>query len=181
MKTLTIKMILLLFAYQGICQNNDLSQKVPEAMNHYSFLVGSWEFHWKNMQPDKSIVDGGVSYSKVYPIMSGFAICDDFLQFNGQNVITGSTIRSYDPTEKKLTMKWVPSGNLIGQDFVGEFENGSLIFWQVGKTKDEYGSYKVRITFYDIGEKQYSWKTDRFYDDGYVLKNVSSYIAYRKN
>lgn len=174
--------IFLLVPFLGLCQTDKSPLDVPKQMEQMSFLIGKWEFHWKNMMPDRSIQDGGVSQSYVYPILNESILCDDFLQVNPQGkVISGVTLRSYDPAEGKWKMKWIQSGSMEGQDFVGEMKDDIFIFLQTDDQEDEHGSYKVKVTFFDIKADTYSWRADRLYKNGYVLENVSSYVAHRKD
>lgn len=166
-------LILTLFYSSGL-----VAQQKSE-FDKMSFLIGNWEFDAKSLaddgtyQPQKFL-------SKVEYIFGGNALRDDFCFKNQQGdwVIYGSTIRSYDVQAGKWKMLWYNYNLSFVTQMVGSYADGEFHF--TGEGIDEKGKYQERITFYDISKDKYSWKSDKSYDGGKTwLKNFFSYTATR--
>lgn len=152
----------------------------PNEFNKMDFLVGEWQFNAKSMLPDGSYQDQ-VFFSKVEKIFGGNAHRDNFQykDANGNLVSYGYTIRTYDHSSKKWKMLWYNHNLSFITEMVGEYKNGEFHF--TGNGSDQKGSYIEKITFYNINENEYSWKSDKSYDGGETwLKNFFSYTAKRK-
>ena len=153
-------------------------QKTAE-LDKMKFLIGKWEFDAKSRLPD-STFQSQVFYSNVEYIFSKNALKDDFCFKNaeGELVIYGSTIRSFDTKTGKWKMLWYNYNLSFITQMEGVFDDGKFHF--TGKGIDEKGEYIERITFFDISEDRYSWKSDKSYDKGETwLKNYFSYTAKR--
>ncbi len=175
-----ISIIALIVSFNVLGQYVDkINKNAPEQMKELAFTLGKWEFQWTTMNSDRSYKDGGKSSSNVYLIQDGYVYCDDFFQdLNGQLII-GSTLRSFDANTGKWKMLWAPAGNLTPSEFEGGVQGDSLVFWQVKETTDSFGSFKTKITFYDIKKNSYSWKSDRLYDGKILVEKVAFYTATR--
>ncbi|MEQ8713923.1 MAG: hypothetical protein RIC80_12960 [Cyclobacteriaceae bacterium] len=143
------------------------------------FLIGSWEFDAKSLMPDGTY-QPQVFYSDVSYIFGGNASKDDFMfkNENGETIIYGSTIRSYDAQAGKWKMLWYNFNLSFITEMTGDYVDGEFHF--NGEGRDERGDYLEKIVFYDISENQYSWKSDKSYDNGQTwLKDFFSYTASR--
>ena len=152
----------------------------PVEFKEMAFLVGEWEYKAKSLLPDGTYQPQEF-YSKVSYVEGGFAIKDDFhfKNQNGEWVLYGSTIRSYDKKAQKWKMLWYNYDLSFVTQMEGEFKNGEFHFTGMGT--DEKGDYMEKIVFYDITDDQYSWKGDKSYDMGRTwLKNFFAYTAFRK-
>lgn len=143
------------------------------------FLIGEWMFDAKNRLADGSY-QSQEYYSKVSRIHNGFASRDDFhfKNQNGEWVLYGSTIRSYDQVSGKWKMLWYNYNLSFVTEMEGVYRNGEFHF--DGKGKDEKGDYLEKITFYNIEKDSYDWKSDKSYDGGETwIRDFFSYSATR--
>ncbi len=159
--------------------NSPIQAQHPE-FKKMDFLIGEWRFDAKSLMPDGKYQPQEF-YSKVEYINGGNSSRDDF-HFKNQNgdwMIYGSTVRSYDSQAGKWKMLWYNYNLSFVTQMEGDFRDEEFHF--TGKGTDERGSYIEKIVFYDIENDKYSWKGDRSYDDGKTwMKNFFSYTAYRK-
>lgn len=143
------------------------------------FLVGEWQFNAKSMLPDGKF-QNQIFYSSVNKIFGGNAHKDNFQykDANGKLVSYGFTIRTYDKNSKQSKMLWFNHDLSFITEMKGEYKDGEFHF--TGKGNDNRGSYIEKITFYDITDNAYSWKSDKSYDGGETwLENFFSYTAKR--
>ncbi len=143
------------------------------------FLIGKWEYNASSLMPDGSY-QPQTFYSEASYIFGGNALKDDFKfkDANGALITYGSTIRSFDAKTKKWRMVWYNYNLSFVTKMEGEYIDGEFHF--SGEGADEEGEYIERITFYDISEDQYSWKSDKSYDGGKTwLAKFFSYTAKR--
>ncbi|WP_436515843.1 hypothetical protein [Ekhidna sp. To15] len=171
-KKFAITLIIILSNLNAFGQNRG-------AFSEMDFLQGEWKFEAKSL-----LLDGSYQYqefySKVELIHNGLAHKDDF-HFKDQNgnwVIYGSTIRSYDSKSGRWKMLWYNYNLSSITEMTGEFKDGKFYF--NGKGTDEKGEYIEKIVFYNIEEDRYNWKNDKSYDGGNTwMKEFFSYTATR--
>lgn len=154
------------------------AQKTNE-FKKMDFLIGNWKFNAKSLMPDGSY-QPQVFYSKVESIFGGNAHRDNFhyKNQNGDLILYGSTIRSYNIQSGKWKMLWYNYNLSHITEMSGDFKNNEFHFQAKGR--DAKGEYIEKITFYNISKDSYSWKSDKSYDKGQTwLKKHFSYDAER--
>lgn len=173
-----LKTLVVILSILTMCASSAFSQP-DSTFRKMDFLIGSWEFDAKSLMPDGTY-QSQVFYSEVSHIFGGNASKDDFMfkGENGESIIYGSTIRSYDAQSKKWKMLWYNFNLSFITEMTGDYLDGEFHF--NGEGSDERGDYLEKIVFYDISENQYSWKSDKSYDNGETwLKDFFSYTARR--
>ena len=167
-------LLVILFA---ICSSYVNTQE--PIMKEMNFLLGEWKFSAKSLMPDGTYQHQQF-YSKVQLIHNGMAHKDDFYikNQNGEWVIYGSTLRSFDVQSGSWKMLWYNYNLTFVTKMTGEYKDGNFYF--NGKGTDQKGDYIEKISFYEIEENQYKWKSDKSYDNGKTwMKNFFSYTAIR--
>ena len=121
-----------------------------------SFIIGEWVYDAKSLLSDGTY-QPQTFYSNAKYIFGGNALQDDFCfkNQNGDLVVYGSTIRSYDAKAGKWKMLWYNYNLSFITEMEGDYRDGEFHF--TGKGADEKGTYLERITFYEISENEYSF------------------------
>lgn len=182
--TKSLLFLITVFCIQGVTttqSSEELENKLPQELKALEFTLGKWEFNWYHLDPySGKVVDDGLSYSNVYLIQDGTMYADDFYKKNPDgSEIRGTTFRAYDTKAKKLRMRWMVGGTLNTVDMEGNKEGENIVFYRNDEQNDQFGKYKIRITFYDIEENSYKWKRDFVFNDGTVVEKTTFYVAKR--
>ncbi|QSE96500.1 hypothetical protein [Fulvivirga lutea] len=156
-------------------------QTLSEGLRPLAFTLGNWEFTWHHLDPQtRKYVDDGKAYSSVTLIHNGLTYADEFYKKNKDgSEIRGTTFRGYDPASKKLKLMWLVAGNLSYSTASGSKEGDNIVLYFDEEQNDQYGNYRVRITFYNITSNSYEWKQDFIYKDGTVVEKTMFYEAKR--
>lgn len=182
-RTIFIMTLPLLLSFGANAQYSEkLNSNAPKELKNLAFTLGKWEFQWYHLDPNtKENIADGKSYSTVFLIHNGYTYCDDFFSEKQGNTkeVRGTTFRSFDPSANLYTMAWMVSESLMTNHMTGKKEDDKLIFETVETQKDQYGTYKSTITFYNIRKDSYDWKEDRLYDGSVLVKKATFYKAKR--
>lgn len=160
---------------------NNLNVNSNLELKAFEFTLGKWEFQWHHIDPQtRKVVDDGISYSNVYLIQDGATYADDFYKKNSDGTeVRGTTFRSYDSNSRKLRMRWMVAGSLNTVDMEGNVDGENIVLYRTDKQDNNFGKYRIRITFYDITKDSYKWKRDFIFDDGTVIEKTTFYEAKR--
>lgn len=156
-------------------------QKVSNELKPFEFTLGKWEFTWHHLDAQtRKIIDDGKAYSTVTLIHDGMTYADEFYKKNADGTeVKGTTFRGYDPESKKLKLLWMVAGNLSVVSATGMQEGQNVVLTFDKEISDKYGTYLVRITFYEITKESYKWKQDFVYKDGTIVEKTAFYEARR--
>ena len=139
----------------------------PESMQ-FDFLIGIWEFEGSSLLPDGN----KLNYSgiwKAHYINEKRMIVDDFkmLSPDGAELSSYVTLRTYSPISKR----WELSGlaamlpAVETHEWYEGMEGNEMKLHATGKTQDGR-MIKNRITFYEIQEHAFKWRSEISFDLG---------------
>ena len=135
-----------------------INPEAPEQLNEFDFMVGVCDCTDSISQgPDKWLSFPSIWSAKYF--LNGHAIQDN--NFNPKNPT--SNLRLYDKNtgEWKVTFTASAQGYFSGV-WTGKKENDEIILYQKNGDDQPYS----KLTFYDIGDKGYKWKSETVYPDG---------------
>ena len=173
--------IFLALGFSGFTQPVHQLNENSVGLENFEFTLGKWQFEWYHLDPSSGeFIFDGFSHSHVYLIQDGRTFADDFhMEKKDGAEVSGTTFRSFDPVENKLRMKWMVSGTFSSVDMTGEKIGDELVFFMTEPQEDQYGKYRIRITFYDISRNRYKWKRDFVFEDGTIVEKTTFYVANR--
>lgn len=155
--------------------NNDqhpygkLHPKAPPETAHWGQLAGEWDCTIEALLPNGTWVQGGNAKWVWKYILDGFAVQDLWYQkwidlpaslASINHDFAGTNIRMYLPAEKKWECVWFANATNTTSRFQAESSNEKIVM--TGETKQGL----TRITFYDITEDSFDWKSEQSQDDG---------------
>ena len=76
-------------------------------------------------------------------------------------------------------MKWMVTGTHAETNMKGSKVGDEIVMYITEKQNDQFGTYTIRITFYDIRKDSYKWKQDFLFDNGLVVEKTTFYTATR--
>jgi hypothetical protein len=148
---------------------SDRSPDIPEAMDLYGFLIGSWELDIVGYDEEKNVIRT-VGEAHFAWVLEGRAVQDVFINprrtDRGPNSPKfanwfGTTIRIYDPTIQAWHVNWFNPHDGIRAELIGRRRGEDVV--QEGKFPD---GTPIRWTFSEIAENSYRWRGERLEPDG---------------
>jgi hypothetical protein len=145
------------------------SPDIPEAMDIYGFLIGSWELDLVGYDDEGHVIKtiGEASFAWV---LEGRAVQDVFINprrsERGQDSPQfanwyGTTIRIYDPSIEAWRVNWFNPHDGIRAELIGRRRGKNIV--QEGKFPD---GTPIRWTFGDITQNSCRWRGERLEPDG---------------
>lgn len=145
------------------------SPEIPEAMDLYGWLVGSWELDVVGYDDDGNVIHT-TGEAHVGRVLEGRAVQDVFinprLSDRGPSSPKfanwfGTTLRIYDPSIQAWRVNWFNPHDGIRAELIGHRRGDNIV--QEGNFPD---GTKIRWTFSGITENSYRWRGERLEPDG---------------
>ena len=145
------------------------SPDIPEAMDIYGFLIGSWELDIVGYDEEKNVIHS-IGEAHFAWVLEGRAVQDVFI--NPRRTDRGpdspkfanwfgTTIRIYDPTIQAWRVNWFNPQDGIRAELIGRRRGKDVV--QEGKFPD---GTPIRWTFSEIAESSCRWRGERLEQDG---------------
>jgi hypothetical protein len=145
------------------------SHDIPEAMDLYGWLIGSWELELVGYSDDGSVVrtTGEAHFAWV---LEGRAVQDVFINPRRSDRGPhspkfanwfGTTIRIYDPSIRAWRVNWFNPHDGIRAELIGRRQGNEIV--QEGKFPD---GTLIRWTFGEIATDSCHWRGERLEPDG---------------
>ena len=145
------------------------SPDIPETMDHYGWLIGSWELEVIGYDDEQNVIrsTGEAHFAWV---LEGCAVQDVFINpgrsERGPDSPSfanwfGTTIRIYDPTIQAWRVNWFNPHDGIRAELIGRRLGEEIV--QEGKFPD---GTPIRWTFSEIAADSYHWRGERLEADG---------------
>lgn len=159
------------------------SPTIPEAMDAYGWLIGSWELDLVGYDDEGRVVrsTGEAHFAWV---LEGRALQDVFINPRRSDRGStspkfanwfGTTIRIYDPSIRAWRVNWFNPHDGIRAELIGRRRGNEIV--QEGEFP---GGTKIRWTFSDISENSYRWRGERLEPDGKTWRLQVEFRARRK-
>ncbi|WP_422860700.1 hypothetical protein ACOKFD_07670 [Flagellimonas sp. S174] len=142
------------------------AQEKESKLTNFAFLIGDFEFKGKTLK-SKTEYNHYNGIWKSHYILDDTVIEEDFkiIGGNGGTTFHGLTLRSFNSKTNEWVMgffdalnpKWYP----LGQP---EFKDGTISF--KGNLPGLQPGQLLQVTFYDLGENTFKWKSDISPDNG---------------
>ena len=153
----------------GVLAAAGRSPEIPEEMDLYGWLTGSWELDVVGYDDDKNVIrsTGEAHFGWV---LEGRAVQDVFInpglserepdspQFANW---FGTTLRIYDPSIRAWRVNWFNPHDGVRAELIGRRRDKNIV--QDGHFPD---GTQIRWTFSDITENSYLWRGERLEPDG---------------
>jgi hypothetical protein len=144
------------------------SREIPEAMDAYGWLIGSWELDLTGYDDQGNVVQttGEAHFAWV---LEGRAVQDVFInprRFDrGPDSAKfanwfGTTIRIYDPSIEAWRVNWFNPQDGVRAELIGRKRDKEIV--QEGKFPD---GTPIRWTFSDITSGSFLWRGERLESD----------------
>jgi hypothetical protein len=145
------------------------SHEVPEGMDAYGWLVGSWELDVVGYDDEGRIIHtvGEAHFARV---LEGRAVQDVFINPRRSDRGPespkfanwfGTTIRIYDPSIQAWRVNWFNPHDGVRAELIGRRRGSEIV--QEGKFPD---GTPIRWTFSEIAEDSFRWRGERLEPDG---------------
>jgi hypothetical protein len=144
------------------------SQEIPEAMDCYGWLVGSWDLDVVGYDDDGAVIRT-LGEAHVGWVLDGRAVQDVFINPRRVDRNTGSpkfanwfgtTLRIYDPSLGAWRVNWFNPHDGIRAELVGRRQGDRIV--QVGAFPD---GTPIRWTFEEITADTFRWRGERLQPD----------------
>ena len=144
------------------------SPEIPEAMDLYGWLVGSWELDVIGYDDEGNVIHS-TGEAHFGWVLEGRAVQDVFInpcrsdrgptssRFGNWY---GTSIRIYDPSIQAWRVNWFNPHDGIRAELIGRRRGKDIV--QEGEFP---GGTKIRWTFSDITEDSYRWRGERLEPD----------------
>jgi hypothetical protein len=145
------------------------SPDIPEAMDLYGWLVGSWELNVVGYDDTGEVIQT-TAEAHVAWVLEGRAVQDVFINPRRSDRGTGSpkfanwfgtTIRIYDPSIQAWRVYWFNPHDGIRAELIGRRRGDEIV--QEGTFPD---GTPIRWTFSEIMENSFRWRGERLELDG---------------
>ena len=145
------------------------SPEIPEAMDLYGFLVGSWELDVIAHDDDGNVLHS-MGEAHCAWVLEGRAVQDVFINPSraerGPDSPKfanwfGTTIRIYDPSIKAWRVNWFNPHDGVRAELIGRRRGEHIV--QEGKFPD---GTPIRWTFSEISNDSFYWRGERLEPDG---------------
>ncbi|MCI0534774.1 MAG: hypothetical protein L0Z50_06065 [Verrucomicrobiales bacterium] len=160
------------------------SPDIPEAMDLYGFLIGSWELDVVAYD-DKGKVTHSTGEAHVSWILEGRAVQDVFINPRRSDRGPdspkfanwfGTTIRIYDPTIQAWRVNWFNPHDGFRAELIGRRRDEDVV--QEGKFPD---GTPIRWTYSEITDNSCLWRGERLESDGKTWRLQVEFRARRMN
>jgi hypothetical protein len=138
-----------------------------DGRNDFDFFIGNWKVHNRKL---KARLKGSDSWEEfeatasARKILDGLGNMDEIRMNRESGIVTGATVRLYDPKTDQWSLYWADSVNGILQiPVIGEFKNGRGEFYN--QEPFEGRSIFTRYIWSDITENYCRWE-QAFSPDG---------------
>ena len=156
-------------ALNAVLVEQHRSDEIPEDMDLYGFLIGSWELDVVGYPDDGNVIctTGEAHFAWV---LEGRAVQDVFINPRRSDRGPpspkfanwfGTTIRIYDPSIQAWRINWFNPHDGIRAELIGRRRHNRIV--QEGKFPD---GTSIRWTFSDITENSCYWRGERLEPDG---------------
>jgi hypothetical protein len=158
------------------------SPEIPEAMDLYGFLIGSWKLDVVGYDDDGKIIRTAGEAHFAW-VLEGRAVQDVFVNPRRSDRGPdsprfanwfGTTIRIYDPTIQAWRVNWFNPHDGIRAELIGRRRGQDIV--QEGKFPD---GTPIRWTFSEITENSYRWLGERLERDGKTWRLQVEFPAQR--
>ena len=156
-------------AMHAILAASARSPDIPDAMDFYGFLIGSWELDIVGYD-DESNIYRTIGEAHFAWVLEGHAVQDVFINPRRSDRGPdspkfanwfGTTIRIYDPTIQAWRVNWFNPHDGIRAELIGRRRGKDIV--QEGKFPD---GTPIRWTFSEITENSFLWRGERLETDG---------------
>lgn len=164
--------------------------RAPRELVTFDFLVGSWECESHVRGPDGGVRTHPATWVGRY-ILDGFCIADEFRQQGpaGEVAMLGQTYRSFNTEARAWVMKWLDALDAtwldLGPDDLGGVTvRDGTISYRHRRPRGRSGRLfplqsLFRVTFFDIAETQFRWRSELSTDNGETWAEVQVIDARR--
>ena len=145
------------------------SPEIPEEMDAYGWLVGSWELELVGYDDEGNVIHT-TGEAHVAWVLEGRAVQDVFINprcsDRGPDSPKfanwfGTTIRIYDPTIQAWRVNWFNPHDGVRAELIGRRRGSQIV--QEGKFPD---GTPIRWTFSEITDDSFRWRGERLEADG---------------
>jgi hypothetical protein len=145
------------------------SREIPEALDAYGWLIGSWEMDVVAYDDDDNVIHSTGEAHFAW-ILEGRAVQDVFINPRRSDREPGSpkfanwfgtTIRIYDPSIQAWRVNWFNPHDGIRAELIGRRHGKEIV--QEGAFPD---GTQIRWTFSDITANSCRWRGERLEPDG---------------
>jgi hypothetical protein len=145
------------------------SEEIPEAMDAYGWLVGSWELELVGYD-DEGNVTHTTGEAHVAWVLEGRAVQDVFINprrsERGPDSPKfanwfGTTLRIYDPSIQAWRVNWFNPHDGIRAELIGRRQGNKIV--QEGNFPD---GTPIRWTFSEVTTDSFRWRGERLEPDG---------------
>ena len=145
------------------------SPDIPEAMDLYGWLVGSWELDVVGYADTGEVIHT-MAEAHVAWVLEGRAVQDVFINPRRSNRGPdspkfanwfGTTIRIYDPSIQAWRVNWFNPHDGVRAELIGRRRGAEIV--QEGTFPD---GTPIRWTFSEIMEDSFRWRGERLEPDG---------------
>ena len=149
------------------------SPEIPEAMDLYGWLIGSWELEVVGYDDQGNVIHT-MGEAHVARVLEGRAVQDVFINPRRSDRGPdspkfanwyGTTLRIYDPTIQAWQVNWFNPHDGIRAELIGRQRGNDIV--QEGKFPD---GTPIRWTFSEIAEDSFRWRGERLEPDGKTWK-----------
>lgn len=145
------------------------SREIPEALDAYGWLIGSWEIDLVGYDDDGNVIHSTGEAHFAW-VLEGRAVQDVFINPRRSDREPGSpkfanwfgtTIRIYDPSIQAWRVNWFNPHDGIRAELIGRRRGKEIV--QEGTFPD---GTRIRWTFSDITANSCRWRGERLDPDG---------------
>jgi len=145
------------------------SPEIPEEMDLYGWLVGSWDLEVVGYDDDDNVLHS-TGEAHVGWVLEGRAVQDVFINPRRSDRGPGSpgfanwygtTLRIYDPSIQAWRVNWFNPHDGFRAELIGRRRGNNIV--QEGKFPD---GTNIRWTFSDITNNSHYWRGERLEPDG---------------
>jgi hypothetical protein len=158
------------------------STDIPNAMDLYGFLIGSWELDVVGYNNDGNVIRT-VGEAHFAWVLEGRAVQDVFINPRQSDRGPdspkfanwfGTTFRIYDPTIQAWRVNWFNPHDGIRAELIGRRRGNDIV--QEGKFPD---GTPIRWTFSEIAANSCRWRGERLETDGKTWRLQVEFHAQR--
>ncbi len=152
----------------------------PPESKLLSQLFGLWDAYQTRKNQDGTWSKSTThSQWRWYPILDGHGIQDDWIKLDASDPsireVVGTNIRIYNPTDQQWHMAWIDKNNRTLATFTAVNVNGNVVM--TGKNAK---GRDVKITFFNLTDKEFDWKQEWTFDGGANWVTVTKIHGVRK-
>jgi hypothetical protein len=145
------------------------SEEIPEAMDAYGWLVGSWELELVGYDDEGNVIQT-TGEAHVAWVLEGRAVQDVFINprrsERGPDSPKfanwfGTTLRIYDPSIHAWRVNWFNTHDGIRAELIGRRQGNKIV--QEGNFPD---GTPIRWTFSEVTTDSFRWRGERLEPDG---------------